>query len=509
MKLERSSGILLHITSLPGRYGIGTLGPEAARCADLLKKAGMRYWQILPIGPVDKRLGYSPYASTSTFAGNWHFISLEKLAQEAWFTGDIGHDPFAESHLVPFNEVVDHKLPILKTAGDDFFANAAGMEKRNYERFCKDEAYWLDDYALYASIAEHTGEINWLRWEKGISMREKKSIAEWSKKLSGEIRFQKFLQYIFFRQWREFREYCEECDITIIGDIPIYVTMESADAWANPDILILDNQTRKPVAVAGVPPDYFSETGQRWGNPLYRWKSGKALNIDTFNWWKKRIAHLNKIVDIIRIDHFRGFEAYWSIPADEETAMNGRWIKGPGIQFFKKLRGEIGGLNLIAEDLGVITPEVEKLRDDLDLPGMRILQFAFDFNNKNTYLPHNIDNRNCVLYTGTHDNNTTNGWFYGSEIDENTRKYVLEYLGFEEWSDFHWKLIRQAYRSVANLVIIPAQDIPGYGPEFRMNRPGTTEGNWRFKLKEGSITDDMALRLRRMGQIYDRLGDAR
>ena len=507
MKLERSSGILLHITSLPGKYGIGTLGPEAIHCADLLRKAGMRYWQILPIGPVDERLGYSPYASTSTFAGNWHFISLEKLAEETWYSGDIGPDPFTESHEVPFDEVVKHKLPVLKTASDEFFSKAAGSEKHDCERFCRNEAYWLDDFSLYASIAEHTGAINWLTWEKGISMRDPKSITQWSKQLAGEIRFQKFCQYIFFRQWSEFRRSCEECGIQIIGDIPIYVTLESADAWAHPDILILDDKTRQPVSVAGVPPDYFSDTGQRWGNPLYRWKSGKSLNTVTFNWWKKRIGHLHKIVDIIRIDHFRGFEAFWSIPAEEETAVSGTWVKGPGIQFFKKLREEMGHLHLIAEDLGVITPEVEKLRDDLDLPGMRILQFAFDFNNKNYYLPHNIDNRNCVLYTGTHDNNTTNGWFYGTEIDENTRKYVLEYLGLEDWSDFHWKLIRQAYRSVANLVVIPAQDIMGFGPEFRMNKPGTTEGNWRFKLKEEGITEDMALRLRRMGQIYDRLRD--
>jgi 4-alpha-glucanotransferase len=507
MKLDRSSGVLLHITSLPGRYGIGTLGPEALQFADLLRKAGMRYWQILPIGPVDGRLGYSPYASTSTFAGNWLFISLEKLAEETWFSGDIGPDPFTEEHTVPFDDVIKHKLTILKMAGDDFFSKAAGDEMRDYDRFCKDEAYWLDDFALYSAVAEHTGEINWLEWETGISMREPRSIGQWNKKLAGEIRFHKFLQYIFFKQWSEFRQYCKECDIQIIGDIPIYVTLESADAWANPDILILDDTTHRPLSVAGVPPDYFSNTGQRWGNPLYRWKSGKAMNAETFNWWKKRIGHLHRIVDIIRIDHFRGFEAYWSIPEEEKTAVSGTWVKGPGIQFFKKLLDETGHLHLIAEDLGVITPEVEKLRDDLDLPGMRILQFAFDFNNKNYYLPHNIDNRNCVLYTGTHDNNTTNGWFYGTEIDEGTRTYVLEYLGLEDWSDFHWKLIRQAYRSVANLVIIPAQDIVGYGPEFRMNRPGTTEGNWRFKLKEGSITDDMALRLRRMGQIYGRLRD--
>ena len=289
MKLDRSSGVLLHITSLPGRYGIGTLGPEARQCADLLRKAGMRYWQILPIGPVDERLGYSPYASTSTFAGNFLFISLEKLAEETWFSGDIGPDPFTEDHIVPFNDVIKHKLPILKMAGDEFFSKAADAEKRDYDRFCKDEAYWLDDFALYSAVAEHTGEINWLEWDTGISMREPKSIAQWDKKLAGEIRLQKFIQYIFFRQWSKFRQYCKECNIQIIGDIPIYVTLESADAWANPDILILDEKTRRPLSVAGVPPDYFSDTGQRWGNPLYRWEAHEATG---FAWWLERLQAL-------------------------------------------------------------------------------------------------------------------------------------------------------------------------------------------------------------------------
>jgi 4-alpha-glucanotransferase len=285
------------------------------------------------------------------------------------------------------------------------------------------------------------------------------------------------------------------------------VTLESADAWANPGILQLDEKTMKPRSVAGVPPDYFSKTGQRWGNPIYRWMEGKSLDRKTFRWWVRRIDHLNSLMDLIRIDHFRGFEAYWSIPASEKTAVRGKWVRGPGMQFFRKLENELGLLPLIAEDLGVITPGVEKLRRDLELPGMRILQFAFDFNNKNTYLPHNINETNCILYTGTHDNNTTNGWFYGGELNDGARKYVLEYLGADDFPDFHWKLIRQAYRTVARLVIIPAQDILGYGAEFRMNTPGTTEGNWRWKLVAGSITDDMIERLRRMGHMYDRIRD--
>jgi 4-alpha-glucanotransferase len=505
MKLERSSGMLLHITSLPGKHGIGTLGPEAKDFASRLRDAGMRYWQILPIGPVDAKLDYSPYASTSAFAGNWHFISLERLAEEKWFSGTMGTFPVKEGYVVPFKEVISHKLPVLEKACEDFFSHAADREQTAYKKFCDTEAYWLDDFTLFSAIAEQAGTTEWLEWDRDLSMREPGALEQLRKKLGTEIRFHSFIQYLFFRQWADFRKDCLAQGIEIIGDIPIYVTMESADAWANPDILLLDETTRQPLSVAGVPPDYFSDTGQRWGNPLYRWHQGKSLCAGTFRWWARRISHLHKLVDIIRIDHFRGFESYWSIPSSETTAVNGKWVKGPGIQFFRKLREEVGHLHLIAEDLGVITPEVEKLRDDLGLPGMRILQFAFDFNNRNYYLPHNIDNRNCILYTGTHDNNTTNGWFYGQEIDENTRRYVMEYLGFEDWSDFHWKLIRQAYRSVADLVIIPAQDILGFGPEFRMNRPGTTEGNWRFKLKEASITYDMVQRLRRMAQIYTRL----
>lgn len=505
MNLERASGILLHITSLPGRYGIGTLGPEAKAFADLLARAGMSYWQILPIGPVDARFGYSPYASTSTFAGNWLFISLEMLANESWFTGPLSAVAPAEDLFVSFEDVIAKKMPVLEAASKDFFSKAPDNEMRPFEHFCANESSWLDDFSLYSAIAEQTGTLDWLKWEPALAAREPKRMAAAGRELAGRIRFYKFLQYVFFKQWNEFRTYCKGKGIRIIGDIPIYVTLESADAWANQNILQLDETTRRPLSVAGVPPDYFSETGQRWGNPLYRWKKGSALCTETFRWWVKRITHLERLVDIIRIDHFRGFEAYWSIPEIETTAVQGTWIKGPGIQFFKKLREEAGPLHLIAEDLGIITPDVERLRDDLGLPGMRILQFAFDFNNKNYYLPHNIDTRNCVLYTGTHDNNTTNGWFYGNEIDDNTRSYVLEYLGYEAWPDFNWKLIRLAFRSVANLVIIMAQDIPGYGAEFRMNRPGTIDGNWRFKMKKDSISEEMIAMLRRMGQIYARL----
>ncbi len=502
---ERSSGVLLHITSLPGRRGIGTLGPEAEAFADFLKAAGMRYWQLLPLGPVEASLGYSPYASTSAFAMNPLFISLEKLAAESWFPGSLAPSPFPEGHFVPFDEVVRHRQPVMERACEAFFSRAGDSWKTDYEAFRAREKHWLDDYALYAAAAEEAGTGNWLAWDRDLSMRKPAALRELARRRGERVRFHAFTQFILFRQWRDLAAHCAGKGIRLIGDIPIYITLASADAWAHPEILQLDGKSRLPRAVSGVPPDYFSETGQRWGNPLYRWKRGPFLSRRTLRWWARRIRHLHDLVDIVRIDHFRGFEAYWSIPAEEATAVRGTWVKGPGIRFFKRLRALTGDLDLIAEDLGVITPEVEELRDRLGLPGMKILQFAFDGDSGNYYLPHNISTRNCVLYTGTHDNNTVNGWFYEGEVDEGRRKYILEYLGLEDWKDFHWALMRQAYRTIADLVIIPAQDIPGYGKEFRMNIPGTVEGNWRWKLTSGAITEEMTAKLRRMAGLYGRL----
>ncbi|MCP4138578.1 MAG: 4-alpha-glucanotransferase [bacterium] len=506
MKIERSSGILLHITSLPGNRGIGTLGDEAFEFVDILKEAGQTSWQILPIGPVSPSLGYSPYASTSTFAGNFLFISLDKLSGTNWFSRDINKIEFNDKTFVDFEAVIEHKLAMLTGACTDFFAGAGAQELTDYEKFCAESTFWLDDYALFASLAEHFNTNNWFEWEAPISKRDPEAINKWSSLLKEQIKFHKFVQYLFFSQWHELKEYCNEKGIQIIGDIPIYITLDGADAWAHREIFLLDETTGKPLKVSGVPPDYFSETGQRWGNPLYNWEdSNKRLNPETLLWWVKRIRHIHNQVDIIRIDHFRGFESYWAIDAEEETAINGKWEKGPGIEFFHRLEKELGELPLIAEDLGVITPEVEKLRDDLELPGMKILQFAFDFNNKNYYLPHNYTNPNYIAYTGTHDNNTTNGWFYGPEVDENRKQYILEYMGSNTDHDFHWQLIRLAYMSVAELVIFPVQDILGYGADFRMNIPGTTEGNWGWKLTKGAITGEITGKLRRMGDLYDRI----
>ncbi len=506
MKLERSCGVLLHITSLPGRYGIGSLGDEAFRFAELLKEAGQSYWQVLPIGPVASAFDYSPYASTSAFAGNSHFISLDEIAKSPWHDGNIDKGDFTDEHFIHFEKVTRHRSLALERAYTLFLSSAGNEEKKKFESFCEKERGWLDDYALFSALSEHFNTLDWTEWDDGIKTREKNLLAKWNKTLSRKVGYYKFLQYLFFEQWKRLKEKCNSLGIKIIGDIPIYINLESVDAWANPEILLLNEKDLKPEFVAGVPPDYFSETGQRWGNPLYRWvnKKGKMF-VPTYEWWANRLRHLCSLVDLVRIDHFRAFAAYWSIPANEKTAVNGRWINGPGKDFFDWIEKTVGRIPLIAEDLGVITDEVKKLRNDLEIPGMKILQFAFDGNSDNEYLPHNIENPNCIIYTGTHDNNTTNGWFYGSENNDERRKYILDYLGSVKFNDFHQQLIRLAYMTTARLAIIPAQDIIGYGEEFRMNRPGTAEGNWRWKLTDGSITSDMIAKLKSMGVMYRRV----
>lgn len=506
MILKRSSGILLHVTSFPGRCGTGTLGPEAYEIVDLLKAGGQSYLQILPLGPVSPGMAWSPYATVSTFAGNPLFISPELLKDEKWFTGTDGCIECHEEQFIEFDAIYRHRMSLLAGACRDFFRNADDTARDIYDNFCRANSNWLDDYTLFSALSERFATSDWTKWDRPIALREKEAMSSWNEKLSERIRFHSFVQYLFFTQWSSFRAYCAERGIKIIGDIPIYITLEGSDAWANPGILEIDPATGMPSAVAGVPPDYFSETGQRWGNPLYRWRdpSGK-MNETTLRWWTSRIRHLEKLVDVIRIDHFRGFEAYWSIPSDEETAVNGEWVPGPGMDLFRHLKNELGDLPLIAEDLGVITPEVEKLRDDLELPGMKILQFAFDYNNRNYYLPHNITAPNCMLYTGTHDNNTTNGWFYGTDIDDNARYYIMEYAGSTQFDNFHWQMIRMAYRSVASVVIIPAQDILGYGAEFRMNKPGTVDNNWRWKLCRGELNNPLMEKLHTMAHMYNRL----
>jgi 4-alpha-glucanotransferase len=510
MKIKRSSGLLMHITSLPGKHGIGTLGKEAYEFVDLLKEGGQKYWQILPIGPVSSSFGFSPYSSVSSFAGNYLFISLEMLQKEAWMRNYIMSELSLDHYndFVDFDTTISFKLPLLRSAAINFFKYGEAETKEEFHRFCEKSNDWLEDYALFMAVAEHYNDFNWLTWDKNIRLRKPDAMKIWSEKLKSEKDFHKFIQFIFFKQWFCLKKYANERGVQIIGDIPIYVTFDSVETWATPEIFQLDKKTLRPVKVAGVPPDYFSKTGQRWGNPLYLWHENGKLKKETLTWWEARFNHAFQLFDIVRIDHFKGFESYWAIPEKDETAVNGQWEKGPGMAFFKELKEKWGketiDFPLIAEDLGVITPKVEKLRNDLGLPGMKILQFAFDCNNKNVYLPHNYKTSNCVVYTGTHDNNTTNGWFYENEIDEKTRDYVIRYLRINHRDEFHWQFVNLALSSIADLTIFPTQDILGYAAKFRMNTPGKTRNNWAWKLTPGRLTPGIMQKLKKMCVLYNR-----
>jgi 4-alpha-glucanotransferase len=507
MFLKRSCGILLHISSLPGKYGAGSLGDEAFEFVDFLEKSGQTYWQILPHNPVCLHLGYSPYLSPSTHAGNPLFISLERLSGEQWMEKGVipDNDSFHESDFCNMRSREKIQYEILKKCFPLFIRGASQDEKVEFDTFCKNENWWLNDYSMFMALAEYYNTYEWSKWPEDIARRNKKEMQKTAVTFSEQISHHKFIQFIYMSQWNELKKYCAKKKIKIIGDLPIYVGFDSADCWAHPEIFEIDEDTLAPIEVAGVPPDYFSPTGQRWGNPLYRWinKVGR-LNDATVEWWIERIRKYFSYVDMIRIDHFRAFENYWAIPSVEKTAVKGRWRQGPGHQFFEKLKIVLGDIPLIAEDLGIITPEVEHLRDSLDLPGMKILQFAFDGNPKNSYLPHNIENPNCIVYTGTHDNDTTNGWYYGADLSDEYRKIVKKYMRFQDDDTFHWKLITYGYSTVARLVIIPAQDLLGYGREFRMNIPGVAEGNWLWKLTRNKLNDDISGALGELSYAYNR-----
>ncbi len=505
-KNERSAGILLHITSLPGRSGCGTLGVEAKQFADFLSEAGFKFWQILPSGPVSPATQYSPYSSHSTFAGNPLFVSLSDIS-EGLDKPIIFEMSFEDSNSCDFDSAFDINGRTLFQSYRSFIANKDKRidDYKAFLNFCDEESAWVDDYALFESLASKFGTRDWTLWDEGISSFANEEVKRYKKLLSESIEFHKYVQHVYFTQWFELKEYCNSRGIKLIGDIPIYVVFEGADAWAHREIFSLDEKGQRPSTVAGVPPDYFSSEGQRWGNPLYRWLNlDGTINEITYDWWRRRFAHLKKQFDVIRIDHFRGFESFWSIPVDEKTAIKGKWVKGPGSAFFEKLMDDFDSLPLIAEDLGVITPEVENLRDDYKLPGMKVLQFAFDGSQDNPYLPHNIHERRCVLYTGTHDNDTTNGWFYGKSLNDEKRRFIMEYLDVSDYSDMHWHLIKAAMRTPAETVIIPMQDLLGFGSEFRMNTPGTIGKNWVWKLKSGDIVADTAGKYKHLLKLYGR-----
>lgn len=493
-KFERQGGLLLHPSSLPGPFGIGSLGKHARAFIDSLEIAGINIWQILPLGPTG--FGDSPYQCFSAFAGNPYLVDLEALIDIGLLhESEVSGVSFPDDH-VDFGSLIPYKLEVLRMAYGRFLLLEDHPSGWDYSSFCHDNKSWLDDYSLFRAIKESFGGKPWLMWPADLQRRDKDALDKVGSELIDEIGFQKFIQFLFFQQWGEIKEYANEKGVRILGDIPLYVALDSSDAWTQPEQFLFDDELR-PIAVSGVPPDYFSNTGQLWGNPIFNWDTMRA---DGFSWWIRRVEASLQLFDILRIDHFRGLEAYWSVPYGEETAVNGKWVKAPGMELFAALQSHFGEPPLIAEDLGVITPEVEAMRDAYELPGMKILQFAFDSNEDNIYIPHSFD-KNTVVYTGTHDNDTVAGWV--SSLKDTDREFMLDYL-YSEGKEVHWDLIRLAWASVASIAIVPVQDILGAGTEARMNIPGTSGGNWTWRLREGEFTILHMQRLAELSRIYSR-----
>lgn len=504
MSLQRASGVLLHPTSLPSRHGIGDLGKSAYEFLDFLQSSGQKYWQILPLGPTGYE--HSPYIMNfSTFAGNPLLISLEKLAeQDLLAPGDLAPlvPPATQPHLVDYDRAIAHKTPYLEAAARRFFEKFPPGVHNDYEHFCRTQP-WLEDFALFMALLEENPSKTWNQWEPSLARRNRPAMAEKRKELQDRVNYHKFTQFVFFDQWRQLRQSANDRGIRIIGDISIYVCFNSADVWANPDLFQLDPATLDPAYIAGVPPDYFSATGQLWGNPVYNWDK---LQQTDFAWWIDRFRATLNYADLVRIDHFRGFEAYWRVPGGEETAINGEWVKAPGQAFFEKLSQALGGLPVLAEDLGLITPEVEELRDRFNFPGMKILQFAFgDDLTHNPHLPHNYPT-NAVVYPGTHDNDTALGWW--QSLDEDLKGRVTHYLGYdrpEQVTAVHWDLIRVALASIADLAILPLQDLLGLDGSCRMNDPSDNAGNWRWRYPSSHLlAEDICQKLNHLTAIYRR-----
>jgi len=503
MHNQRSSGVLLHLTSLPGPFGIGTLGKSAFEFIDFLGAAGQSHWQILPYGPVSGIFDNSPYMSLSAFAGNPLLIDPAQLMGAGLLRREqVEIPPDFSEYLVDFPAVLAFKEKILELA---FLEFRLGGDSAAFAAFCQ-AMPWLEDYALFMALREEFEAAPWFSWPTGLARRRPAALAQWRKTLAERILFHKFVQFCFFAQWQILWDYAHCHGVRIIGDIPIYVALDSADVWAHQECFVLDPETGQPTHVAGVPPDYFSETGQRWGNPLFKWHSADGeMNQPLLEWWGQRFRHICRTVDVVRIDHFRGFEAYWQSPAEEETAVNGKWVKAPGVAFFAEMKKHLGELPIIAEDLGVITPEVELLRDTFGFPGMKVLQFAFDSDEHNAYLPHNYTTVNCVVYTGTHDNDTTLGWYFSDTVMQASKTKALRYAHSQPGSPVHGDFIRLAYGSVANLVIVPLQDVLGFGSDCRMNIPGTSQGNWRWRCAARFLNAETARALRDEVVFYNRL----
>lgn len=506
MKFPRAAGVLLHPTSLPSKFGIGDFGEEAFEFVDFLVKSKQTYWQVLPLGQTG--YGDSPYQCFSAFAGNIFMISPEKLVEDGFLSKDdlAGVPDFSETK-VDFGGVIEYKTPLLQKAFEKFRKTSDIETIEAFHLFCDENAFWLEDYALFRAIKLSQNQVSWQEWDEGLKLRESEALAEAKIELDTEAFAQKFYQFVFFKQWQAVKKYANENGVKIIGDIPIFVALDSADVWCNPTQFKL-NEDGSPKTVAGVPPDYFSKTGQLWGNPIYNWE---AMRAEGFKWWVDRVRHTLKTVDVVRVDHFRGFAASWEVPGGDKTAERGQWVNVPGKDLFNTLRWVFGDLPILAEDLGVITPDVEELRDGFGFPGMRILQFAWGGDTKNIDLPHNYI-QNCCVYTGTHDNDTTVGWFEsqagkGSSRDakqiNKERDFCLKYL-HSDGKEIHWDFIRAVLASVANTAIVPMQDLLGLGNDARMNLPASTSGNWQWRCRKDDISDEIAERLSDLIELYGR-----
>ena len=498
MRYSRSSGILLHPTSLSGAYGIGDIGPQAHRWVEFLADVGCGLWQVLPLGPTG--FGDSPYQCFSAFAGNPYLVSPDELIEE----GILSHDEIADrpdfpEENVDYGAIIPWKLDILDKAYAHFLQDASSKLVKAHQRFREEQAHWLEDFALFMALKESHGGGSWVEWPAALRQRDTHALERAREDHADLIKRQVFRQFVFFRQWGKLRAHAHKRGIRIIGDVPIFVAHDSAEVWARPELFNLDSDGN-PTVVAGVPPDYFSETGQLWGNPLYRWEVHAA---NKYAWWIDRFRAVLQLVDIVRLDHFRGFAGYWEVPAEEETAVNGRWMPGPGKHFFRILQEALGELPIIAEDLGVITPDVADMRDYFDLPGMIILQFAFYGDPEEPFLPHN-HLKNRVVYTGTHDNDTTFGWF--NRVSESERDFCRRYLG-RDGQGIAWDMIRAAWSSVGVFALAPLQDFLGLGNEARMNYPGNPRGNWSWRMSKDAINQGLKGRLKEFNHLYQRSKD--
>ena len=490
----RASGVLLPISSIPSTYGIGTFSREAYEFVDFLKKAGQTYWQILPLGPTG--YGDSPYQSFSTFAGNPYYIDLEELIEEGYLTSKQCEkcDWGSNTEYVDYEKIYRSRFQILKIA----FYNSHIEKEKEFCSFVEENSFWLQDYALYMAVKDSFSGKSWSEWDEDIRLRKPEAIAKYSEELKEEILFYEFQQYLFSKQWTKLKKYANDNGIQIIGDIPIYVAFDSADTWANPELFQLD-ENGIPTGVAGCPPDAFSATGQLWGNPLYRWDYHKETG---YAWWIQRIGYCYKLYDVVRIDHFRGFDEYYNIPYGDPTAEFGKWEKGPGYDLFRVMKEKLGNKAVIAEDLGFLTPSVIKLVKKTGYPGMKILQFAFDSREESDYLPHNYT-KNSVVYTGTHDNDTTVGW-YGS-ICRRDRSFAIKYLNIKSNRNVEWEFVRAAISSVSDTAIIPMQDYLGLGSEARINTPSTLGDNWKWRMKKGQLTEELAEKIYKLCKLYGRV----